>query len=461
VNPTPKKREIDMCTGPLVPKIMKFSVPLMLSGLLQLSFSTVNMIVVGQFRGSDGLAAIGATFNLTELLLFAFMGLAVGANVLVARYIGAKDEKGVKATVHTAIAASIIGGIIFGISGFLLCLPLLRATGTPDNIIGQSALYMRIYFTGLPVITLYNFGSAILRAAGDTKSPLYFLGIAGVLNVALTLMFVLVFGSGVSGVSLANVLSQALAAGLVLRRLMKSNAVYAVRLKSLRIDWQKLGMIARIGVPEGLQGMMFAIANVLIQSSINSFGDIAIAGNAAAIFIEGFIFAIISALPQAAIAFTGQNMGAQNFKIINRIYFFCCAITVVFSAVMCTAMILLRVPLVSIFSSAPEVIAFAALRILILGPGYVLNMITSVTCGVMRGMGSSLLPAVVCLLGICVFRVIWIETIFPVYRTFAALMLTYPASWIITLAATIVCFVIVKRRIIGKALENEAALQAS
>lgn len=453
-----KQREIDMCNGPLIPKILRFSIPLMLSGILQLSFMTVNMIVVGRFRGSDALAAVGATFNLTELLLFVFMGLSVGANVLVARCIGAKDNEGIEKSVHTAITASLAGGVIFGVIGLFLSEPLLRLTGTPESIIHQSAVFMRIYFAGLPVIALYNFGSAILRAAGDTKSPLYFLGFAGVLNVGLTLMFVLVFGAGIGGVSLAGVLSQGLAAGLVLRSLVKSNAAYALRLKRLRIDWQRLAMIARIGVPEGLQGMMFAVSNVLIQSSINSFGTDVIAGNTAAINIEGFIFASLNALPQAAIAFTGQNMGAQNFKNINRIYGICCMIAAIATGVMCSIAILGRVPLVSIFTTSSAVIEVASLRLQVICIGYILIMINNITAGVMRGMGASLLPAIVCFLGICVFRIVWVETVFQVHRSYLTLLVSYPISWVITLSADVICLFIVKKRIIARSLLDRVTL---
>lgn len=439
-----------MCSGPLMPKILRFSGPLMLSGILQLSFMTVNMIVIGQFRGSDALAAIGATFNLTELLLFVFMGLSVGVNVLVARYIGAKDNEGIEKAVHTAITASLAGGVLFSISGLLLSEPLLRLTGTPESIIHQSAVFMRIYFAGLPVISLYNFGSAILRAAGDTKAPLYYLSIAGVINVGLTLTFVLVFGMSIGGVSFAGVLSQGVAAGLVLRSLVRSKSAYAIRLRRLRIDWGRLGMIARIGVPEGMQGMLFAISNVLIQSSINSFGTDVIAGNTAAINIEGFIFAALSALPQAAIAFTGQNMGAQNYSNINRIFGICCGIAAIATAVMCSVAVLARVPLVSIFSSSPSVIAPATLRLLVIGIGYYLIIMNNISAGIMRGMGASLLPAIVCLIGICAFRVVWVETVFPVYRSFLTLLLSYPISWAITLSADVICLYIVKKRIIGR-----------
>jgi putative MATE family efflux protein len=453
------KREIDMCTGPLVPKLLIFSAPLMLSGILQLTFTAVNMVIVGRFRGSSALAAVGATFNVIELLLFVFMGLATGANVLVARYYGARDAEGMKQTVHTAITASLAGGVLIGLAGILLTRPLLILTGTPEDIIGQASVYMRIYFAGLPVISLYNFGGAVLRGVGDTKSPLYFLSAAGVINVGLNLFFVLGLGMSVAGVAVASVIAQSVSAGLVLRRLMRSGGDYAVSLRRLRLNAQKLGMMAKIGIPEGLQGMMFGISNVLIQTSINSFGTDVIAGNTAAINIEGFIFATLNALPQAAIAFTGQNMGARKYGNITRIFFICCGLVVLSSAVMCTAAVLFRAPLLSIYASEPAVLETGALRILIICSSYVLLCLNNVTTGTMRGMGYSVLPAVVCLIGICALRVVWVETVFQLHRSYLNLMLSYPISWAITLAANLICLFIVRRRIQGPPPTQPTALQ--
>lgn len=455
------KREIDMCTGPLVPKLLRFSAPLMLSGILQLTFTAVNMVIVGRFRGSDALAAVGSTFNVIELLLFIFMGLSTGANVLVARYYGAKDKTGIDNTVHTAIAASLAGGIMIGAAGIILTKPLLQLTGTPPDIIGQAAVYMRIYFVGLPFISLYNFGSSILRAVGDTKSPLYFLSMAGIVNVGLNLFFVLGLGMSVAGVATASVIAQSVSSMLVLRRLVKTEADYTVRLRRLRIDLKKLGMMAKIGIPEGLQGMMFGISNVLIQSSINSFGTDVIAGNTAAINIEGFIFAALNALPQAAIAFTGQNMGAGNYRNIKRIYMICCGLVILASAVMCSAAVLFREPLLRIYTTVPAVLETGSLRILVICTAYVLICLTNVTTGVLRGMGSSVLPAIVCLLGICAFRVVWVKTVFQAHRTFLNLMLSYPISWAITLLACLVCLYIMKRRILGPLPAEPAPLRES
>lgn len=441
-----------MCSRPLAPKILRFSVPLMMSGIMQLMFFAVNMVVVGRFRGSDALAAVGATFTLTELLLFVFMGLATGANVLVARYCGAKDNEGIEKTVHTAITASLIGGVVIGIIGILVSKPLLRMTGTPDNIIDQSAVFMRIFFAGLPTIALYNFGSAILRAVGDTKSPLFYLSIAGVLNVGLSLFFVIGLNMSIAGVATASVIAQSLSAGLVLRALVKSKSAYALRLRELRIDWSKLLMMVKIGVPEGLQGMMFGISNVLIQSSINSFGTDVIAGNTAAISIEGFVYAALNAFPQAAISFTGQNIGAQKFTNINRIFFLCCSMALLAASVLCTLMVVFRVPLIGIYESSAKVLEIGALRLFVIGIAYVLISLNNITAGVMRGMGASLLPAIVCFLGICVFRVVWVETVFQVHRSFLTLMLSYPISWVITLSVNVACLYVVKKKIIARSM---------
>jgi putative MATE family efflux protein len=454
------KREMDMCTGPLIPKLLVFSAPLMLSGIIQLTFTAVNMVIVGRYRGSDALAAVGATFTVIELLLFIFMGLATGANVLVARYFGAKDKDGMERTVHTAVTASVSGGFIIGIIGILLTPALLRLTGTPEDIIAQATVYMRIYFIGLPFISLYNFGGAILRAVGDTKSPLYFLSIAGVVNVGLNLFFVLGLGMSVAGVAIASVIAQGVSASLVLRRLVTTKGDYAVNLRRLRLDFGKLGMMAKIGIPEGFQGMMFGISNVLIQSSINSFGTDVIAGNTAAINIEGFIFATLNALPQAAIAFTGQNMGARTYKNIMRIYFICCGLVLVLSAVMCSAAVLFRVPLLRIFATNPAVLDIGALRILVICSSYFLICLVNVTTGTMRGMGYSLLPAIVCLIGICVLRVVWVETVFQIHRTFLNLMLSYPISWVITLAANLVCLYFVRRRVLTPLPEESETLES-
>lgn len=307
--------EIDMCNGPLFGKIIRYAIPLMLSGVLQLLFNAADMVVVGRFAGSSSLAAVGATGSLINLIVNLFMGLSVGANVLVARYYGARDMKQLHETVHTSILISVISGVILIVVGVSLAKPLLTLMGTPENVLDQAALYMRIYFCGMPVMMLYNFGAAILRSVGDTKRPLYFLLISGAVNVVLNLFLVICFHLDVAGVAIATVVSQAIAAVLVLLCLMKSDAPYRVELKKLHIYKDKLLQMVQIGMPAGLQGIVFSISNATIQSSINSFGSTVMAGSTAASNIEGFVYTAMNSFYQTALSFTGQNMGRRNTSV--------------------------------------------------------------------------------------------------------------------------------------------------
>ena len=285
-----KSYEMDMTSGPLLKKILIFSVPLMLSGILQLLFNAADIIVVGQFTGSSALAAVGSTSSLINLFVNVFIGFSIGANVLVAQYFGARDEKNVHETVHTSILLAIICGLILIVAGISLAPPMLELMDTPDEVLGQAVLYMRIYFVGMPATLVYNFGAAILRAVGDTRRPLYYLFVAGCVNVVLNLFFVVVCGRGVDGVAIATVISQVISAALIVRCLVKSDGMCRLNLSMLKLHRQKVIQIARIGLPAGFQGAIFSISNVLIQSSVNSFGSIAMAGNTAASNIEGFIF---------------------------------------------------------------------------------------------------------------------------------------------------------------------------
>lgn len=314
-----KSYEIDMCHGPLFRKILLFTLPLMLSGILQLLFNAADVIVVGQFAGNEALAAVGSTSALTNLLVNLFIGLSVGVNVLVARFYGAQQEQEAQEAVHTAVVVSILGGILLAFIGIVLAQPLLQWMDTPDNVISHSVLYMRIYFVGMPVMLLYNFGSAILRAIGDTRRPLYFLAAAGVINVILNLIFVINFHMGVAGVALATIISQCVSAALIMRCLMKSEGCIRVEWTKLRIHWKMLGKIAQIGLPAGVQGVLFSISNVLIQSSVNSFGSVAMAGNTAAQNIEGFVYTSMNSVHQTAVSFTSQNLGGRQYGRINKI----------------------------------------------------------------------------------------------------------------------------------------------
>lgn len=441
------KYEIDMCSGPLFSKIVLFSIPLMLSGMLQLLFNAADIVVVGRFAGNEALAAVGSTSSLTNLLVNVFMGLSVGANVLVARYYGAGQKKELDEMIHTAIATSIVAGIFLVFLGFFLARPALAMMGTPEDVIDHSVLYMRIYFAGMPVMMLYNFGSAVLRAIGDTKRPLYYLLFAGVVNVVLNLIFVICFHMGVAGVALATVISQAISAILVIRCLILNDGSVKLDIKKLRIVPDKLFRMIRIGVPAGLQGAMFSISNVLIQSSVNSFGSIAMAGNTAAQNIEGFAYTAMNALHQGAVSFSGQNYGAHKFKRIAKTAFICEGMVVVVGIVMSGLILLLRYPLLGLYSTDTEVIQFGINRLLIICTTYFLCGMMDVMVGILRGMGYAIAPMIVSLTGVCALRVVWIYTIFAEYRTLQVLYISYPVTWTVTFLIQLLIFIIAYKRL--------------
>lgn len=441
-----KKYEIDMCNGPLLGKILVFYFPLMLSGVLQLLFNAADIIVVGKFAGDEALAAVGSTSALINLLVNVFIGLSVGTNVLVSRYYGAGQKKELGEMVHTSVLTSLISGLILVFVGFFLAGPALRMMDTPEDVIQMSILYMRIYFAGMPVMMAYNFGSAILRAVGDTKRPLYYLLVAGVLNVALNLLFVIVFHMSVAGVALATVISQGLSAFLVLRSLVKSDADYKLYISKLRIEGDKLMKMIRIGVPAGLQGALFSVSNVLIQSSVNSFGKIAMAGNTAAGNIEGFVYTAMNALHQTAISFTGQNYGAKKFDRIGRILFICLTLVIGVGLLLGNGAYWLGGTLLTLYTDNPEAIGFGILRLSIICTTYCLCGMMDVIVGSIRGMGYGIMPMLVSLTGACLFRVVWIYTIFQRVHTLECLYYSYPISWALTFGAHLLCFFLIFRR---------------
>lgn len=442
-----KKYEMDMCNGPLLKKIMIFYFPLMLSGVLQLLFNAADIVVVGRFAGSEALAAVGSTSSLINLLVNVFIGLSVGANVLVARFYGAGQKRELSEMVHTAIMTSIVCGCILVVLGVVLAGPALHLMGTPEDVINHSILYMRIYFLGMPAMMAYNFGAAILRAVGDTKRPLYYLLIAGVVNVVLNLIFVIVFGMGVAGVAIATVVSQVISAVLVLRCLMRTESDYQLDLKQLKIVPDKLFKMVQIGIPAGLQGALFSISNVLIQSSVNSFGSIAMAGNTAASNIEGFVYTAMNAFHQTAISFTGQNYGARNFKRIGKILLICEVMVIVVGLFMGNAAYFCGGTLLQLYSTEAEVIQFGLLRLSIISTTYCLCGMMDVIVGSLRGMGYSIMPMLVSLSGACLFRVIWIYTIFQQYRSLETLYISYPISWTLTFLVHLICFFVVYRKL--------------
>lgn len=438
--------EIDMCRGPLLGKIMVFALPLMLSGILQLLFNAADIVVVGRFAGSQALAAVGSTGALINLIINVFIGLSIGTNVLVARYYGAGEREQVRQSVHTSVLLSVVCGFVLVVVGLVLSRPLLELMGTPEDVIDMSTTYMRIYFCGMPVLMLYNFGAAILRSVGDTKRPLYFLIVAGVINVVLNLFFVTVLGMDVDGVALATVLSQAVSAGLILLCLIKMEGPCHLELKELHIYRDKMWQIVRVGLPAGLQGCIFSISNVLIQSSVNSFGSVAMAGNTAASNIEGFVYTGMNAIYQTSLSFTSQNMGAGQYKRVGKVLKLCLLLVSGVGLALGLTAVLFGNGLLGIYSSDPQVISYGLMRMRIIATLYFLCGVMDVLAGSMRGMGYSLLPMIVSLTGACGLRVLWIFTIFAANRTLVTLYISYPISWFITAAAHLFCYWWVRRK---------------
>lgn len=441
-----KSYEMDMCSGPLLKKLLIFAVPLMLSGILQLLFNAADIVVVGKFAGSHALAAVGSTGALINLFVNVFIGFSIGTNVLVAQYFGARDEKNIQDTVHTSMAIGIIGGFFLIAAGVVFAPIMLEWMATPEEVLGQAALYTRIYFIGMPAMLVYNFGAAVLRAIGDTKRPLYYLLGAGVINVILNLFLVIVCHLGVAGVAIATVVSQVVSAALIVRCLMKSDGMYHLDLKKIRIHKEKMVRIVQIGLPAGLQGAIFSISNILIQSSINSFGAIAMAGNTAAGNIEGFVYTSMNAIYQTALSFVSQNVGAGQQKRIPKIALSCMGIVFVVGAVFGNAAYRLGTELLSIYSSDPEVIAYGVDRLKVVCQIYFLCGMMDVAVGILRGMGYSIMPMLVSLAGACGLRVIWIFTVFVWKHSLFVLYLSYPITWTITLCIHTLCFIIVWKR---------------
>ena len=441
-----RKYEMDLVNGPILKKILAFTFPLILSGILQLLFNAADMIVAGRFAGSIALAAVGATSSLINLLINVFLGLSVGSNVAIAHFYGAKMNNEVSEAVHTTITLALICGFILSILGIIISSPMLSVMGTPEEVLPHSVAYMRIYFLGMPVMLLYNFGAAILRAVGDTKRPLYYLTFAGVVNVILNVIFVVIFNMGVKGVALATILSQTISAVLVIRVLTKTDSVVRLDLKALRLHKDKVIRIARVGLPAGFQGAIFSISNVLIQSSVNSFGAIAVAGNTAAMNLEGFVYNSMNAFHQTAISFTGQNMGARQYGRVKKILASCLGCVFVTGLTLGVISYLFGDRLLSLYTSDSAVIDYGLKRMQVIMLSYFLCGIMDVMVGSLRGMGYSIMPMIVSLMGACVFRIIWIFTVFKLVHTPACLYMSYPISWALTFTVHLLCFMLVAGR---------------
>jgi len=438
-----------MLSGPLFGSIIRYTVPIILTSVLQLLFNAADLVVVGQFCGSISVAAVGATGSLTNLIVNLFIGLSVGAGVTVAHGLGSRQDKTVHNVIHTAIPIALLSGAFLTVIGISFSGYFLRLMGTPDTVLPLSSLYMKIYFGGMTFTVVYNYCAAILRAAGDTRSPLIFLMIAGVINVTLNVIFVTVFDMNVAGVALATAISQAVSAVLVLIALMR-------RTDACRLDWRKLRFhvpqlkkLLRIGLPAGIQASLFSISNVLIQSSVNSFGDVFMSGNAAAINIEGFIYVAMSAFSQTAVNYIGQNVGAGQYKRVSRVLWLCMACSGVVGVVFSGAAYILGPRLLSIYiTDSPLAVQYGMLRFTYVVLPYVLCGFMDVSTGALRGMGESFIPMVISVLGVCALRVAWIYTLFqiPQFHTPQCLFISYPVSWIITFGAQILAYAIVYKK---------------
>ena len=446
-----KRNEMDMTTGPLMKKLVAYAVPVVITGILQLLFNAADVIIVGRYAGRTALAAVGSTTSLINLIVNLFMMTSIGVNVAVARYYGAHEPMEVSKTVTTAMTMSVIIGLFVGIFGIVASRPMLVLMESPADVLDQAALYLRIYFMGIPAFMVYNFGAAVLRAVGDTQRPMKFLTIAGIINVILNLITVVGFKMGVAGVAIATAVSQYVSAAFIVMSLVTTESCLHLEVKELRIYKDKLVEILRIGLPAGLQSLLFSITNVMIQASVNTFGSTIMAGSSAASNIDGFIYTAMNAVTQTAMAFTGQNMGARKYERIGRILGRCILLVTLVGGIMGALCSLFRNGLINIYANGdPEVIYWGAQRMLIVALPYFIFGISDTIVGVVRGMGNSTLPMIISIFGVCAFRVLWLYTAFALEPTFAVLMLGYPVSWIVTLMGQSLCYLLMKKKIIAR-----------
>lgn len=424
-----KKNNIDMLNGPIASSIILFAIPMLLSGLLQILFNAADTIVVGRFAGHTSMAAIGSTGSITNLLVNLFMGISIGVNVVVARSVGMKDERGVDRAVHTAITLSFLSGVGLSIIGFILSPTLLSLMDTPSDVIDKSILYMRIIFLGQPFNLIYNFGAAILRADGDTKRPLYYLTFAGILNVILNLFFVIILKIDVAGVAFATIISQGVSAFLVMKTLYKGSGNVKFSFSRLTIDKRKLKDILYMGVPAGLQSVLFSISNVLIQSSVNSFGSLAVAGNTAANSIDGFLYTVNNCFAQTNLSFISQNYGAGKRERILPIMKSSMLITVTASLILGTVSLFFGPTILSLYSGEGEVVSYAMIRVRYVLTVYFIFAFEEMTVSCIRALGYSIAPMFISVFCICGFRIMWIFTYFASHHTLESLYIAYPLSW--------------------------------
>lgn len=444
------KYEIDMCNGSIMDKLISFSLPLMLSSILQLMFNAVDIIVVGRFSGSQALAAVGSTTALINIFTNLFIGISLGANVLAARYYAAGRNKEMSETVHTAITLALISGVVMAFVGLIFAKGALELMGTPEDVIRLSTLYMRIYFLGMPFFMLYNYGAAILRAVGDTKRPLIFLIISGCANAVLNMTLVIIFHLGVAGVAIGTVISQMISCVLVLRCLYRSEGSYQLRFSKLTIKSAYLKPIFQVGIPAGIQSTVINFSNALLQSSVNSFGSTAMAGYTAANNVLGFLYVSVNAITQACMSFTSQNYGVGKYKRMDRVLFDCLILTVGVAGVLGGGAYLFGAQIMRIYTQDPKVIACGLEILAITTVPYFLCGIMDLFPGALRGMGYSAVPMILSVIGTVGTRIFWIFAAFPQHRSLYFLFISYPGSWAATIVMQVICFYFVRKRCINK-----------
>ena len=447
MNTKTSKYEIDMCNGSILDKLVSFSIPLMLSGILQLLFNAVDIIVVGQFTGNEALAAVGLTTALINVFVNLFIGISLGASVLAARFYATGQEKEMSETVHTSITLALISGIAMGIIGVIAAKGALELMDTPDNVLNLSTLYMRIYFMGMPFFMLYNYGAAILRAVGDTKRPLLFLIISGATNVVLNLLLVIQFHLGVAGVAIATVISQCISCILVLRCLYLSDGSYQLRFNKLGMKTRYVKQIFQIGIPAGIQSTIINFSNVLLQSSVNSFGSVAMAGYTAANNILGFLYVSVNSITQACMSFTSQNYGVRKFKRMDKVLLECLGLTVIVALVLGGGSYLFGAELMHIYTKSTKVIECGVDIMLYTTVTYFLCGIMDLLPGALRGMGHSTVPMILSVIGTVGTRIVWIYVIFPCHRSLDFLFISYPVSWLLTIVMQVICFYFVRKKV--------------
>lgn len=446
-----KNYTMDMCNGPILKKMLMFSIPLMCSSILQLLFNAADIVVVGRFAGDNSLAAVGSNGSLINLLTNLFIGLSIGASVLVSKYYGAKQEQELSDTVHTAMLLSIYSGIFLTIIGIAGARTILTWMQTPEEVLDLAVLYLRIYFLGMTPTMVYNFGSAILRAVGDTKRPLYFLMFAGIINVVLNLFFVIVFHMDVAGVAAATAISQCISSVLVVRCMLKESGGIKLIPAKLKLHRDKMIKILQIGLPAGFQGIVFSLSNVVIQSSVNSFGKVIVAGNSAAANIEGFVYVSMNAFYQATLSFTSQNVGARKYNRLTRILLIGELCAIIAGTILGRLAYAFGPTLLGIYSTSESVIEAGMLRLGVICVMYALCGMMDVMVGALRGIGYSIMPMIVSLIGACGVRLLWLATIFKIeqFHSPTVIYLSYPVSWILTFATHVICYLIVRRKLNG------------